>query len=259
MAFFTEKKASKMCPKIFLFKNASEKYQGNKKQNTISFFEFNSNPILTFFKLNLSSKKKTDRRLSKLRLLIFFDQKSSMITYNLDSFSKSPKIRLLFPFSVKIIAESFLILKNIDLCLLELQEDVIETGKINKVLLQTICLPEKQASPGSHCITSGLRTDSKEIHAVSLNLFNETYCDEHSLYSHFGTVLNDNQLCAGLPSKTQLVAPFNGIYQEDFGGPLICLDKTNQEPLFTGLTSSNSFSTKSGYPGLILLIFLIRR
>ena len=147
--------------------------------------------------------------------------------------------------------KNFLNKQDIDLCLLELQEDVIETGKINKVMLQTICLPEMQALPGSRCITSGIQTDSREIHAVSLNLFNETYCHEHSVYSHFGTVLNENQLCAGLPSNTQLTAPFNGIYQEDFGGPLICLDKTNHQPMFTGLTSSNSFSTKSGYPGLI--------
>ena len=121
-------------------------------------------------------------------------------------------------------------------------------------MLQTMCLPEKQALPGSRCITSGLRIDSKEIDAVSLNLFNESYCQEHSLYSHFGIVLNENQMCAGLPSKTHYFAPFDGMYQEDFGGPLICLDKTNQQPIFTGLTSSNSFSTKSGDPGSILLI-----
>ena len=63
--------------------------------------------------------------------------------------------------------------------------------------------------------------------------------------------LNENQLCAGLPSATSLTLPFTGKYEEDFGGPLICLEKTTKTPIFTGVASSNSLSTKIGHPGLI--------
>ena len=65
--------------------------------------------------------------------------------------------------------------------------------------------------------------------------------------------LNINQLCAGLPSNTNLTAPFNGEYQEDFGGPLICLDKKSNKPIFTGVASSNSLSVIAGRPGIISL------
>ena len=146
--------------------------------------------------------------------------------------------------------------KDIDICLLELREDVIEIGRINNVLLRTLCLPEKEALPGSRCFTAGINRDSKVIDAVPLNLFNYTYCDSHRIYNEFGTSLNENQLCAGIPSKTNNTSPFRGKYEEDFGGPLICLDKTNQKPIFTGVASSNSLSTRHGYPGLIRISIL---
>ena len=128
---------------------------------------------------------------------------------------------------------------------------MIEGGKRNNVMLRTICLPESESVPGSSCFTSGINQDSKEIDAVPLNLFSHDFCDNHSVYSQFQTSLNENQLCAGLPSGNDQIAPFNGKYVEDFGGPLICLDKTNQKPIFTGVASSNSLSTKSGHPGMI--------
>ena len=138
-----------------------------------------------------------------------------------------------------------------DICLLELREDVIETGRMNNVMLRSVCLPKDEPVPGSSCFTSGIDRDSKVIDAVPLNLFTHTYCDTHSVYSHFETTLNENQLCAGIPSSTEYIAPFSGKYEEDFGGPLICLDKENQQPIFTGIASSNSLSTKSGQPGMI--------
>ena len=128
---------------------------------------------------------------------------------------------------------------------------MIETGKVNNVLLRTICLPDEQSIPGSRCFTSGINEDSKTIDAVSLNLFNKTYCEEHSVYKAFGTSINEVQLCAGIPSNTEFIAPFDGKYDEDFGGPLICLDKANQKPIFTGIASSNSLSTKKGHPGMV--------
>ena len=131
-------------------------------------------------------------------------------------------------------------------------------GRLNKVLLRTICLPEEEPESGSKCFTSGINRDSKVIDAVQLNLFSHTYCDDHSTYNAFGTSLNENQLCAGLPSNTDLIAPFNGQYEEDFGGPLICLDEEKQKPIFTGITSSNSLSTKSGQPGIYTNIYKSR-
>ena len=97
--------------------------------------------------------------------------------------------------------------------------------------------------------------DSKVIDAVPLNLFSHRYCDKHSVYSDSQTTLNENQLCAGLPSKNNQIAPFSGKHIEDFGGPLICLNKANQQPIFTGVASSNSLSTKSGHPGIYTNIF----
>ena len=96
--------------------------------------------------------------------------------------------------------------------------------------------------------------NSKVIDAVQLNLLNNTYCDEHSVYGHFGQTLNQNQLCAGIPSNGNYTIPFSGQYEEDFGGPLICLDKS-QKPVFTGIASSNSLSTKQGHPGIYTNIF----
>ena len=142
-------------------------------------------------------------------------------------------------------------MKDIDICLLELSEDVIESGRVNNIPLKTICLPEQESLPGSSCFTSGINRDSKIIDAVALNLFNHTFCDEHSTYNNFGTTLNENQLCAGIPSNTNFIAPFNGKYEQDFGGPLICLDPATKQPIFTGVTSTNSLSTTTGEPGSI--------
>ena len=74
----------------------------------------------------------------------------------------------------------FQIRKDIDICLLELTEDIIETGRLNSVLLRTICLPKIESAPGSSCFTSGMNKESKVIDAVPLNLLNHTYCEKHS-------------------------------------------------------------------------------
>ena len=146
-------------------------------------------------------------------------------------------------------------IKDIDICLLELTDNIIETGILNNVVLKTLCLPEIQASAGSSCFTSGINRESKIIDAVSLNLFNKTYCEKHSDYTSKEILLNDNQLCAGLPSNNGFIGQFNGKHKEDFGGPLICINQTNQEPILTGIASSNSLSTKKGQPGMILIFF----
>ena len=65
-----------------------------------------------------------------------------------------------------------------------MDEDIIELGRLNKVMLQTICLPDEVPNDGSSCFTSGINRDSKIIDPVQLNLFNHTYCDEHSNGSH---------------------------------------------------------------------------
>ena len=142
---------------------------------------------------------------------------------------------------------------NTDICLLELTEDVIETGRLNNLLLRSICLPESETLPGSSCYTSGINRESKDVDAVPLNLLNDSLCD--SAYNHHDTEMNVNQLCAGIPSSNNLTAPFNDKYGEDFGGPLICLNSTNQSPIFTGVSASNSFSRESGYPGIYTNIF----
>ena len=80
-------------------------------------------------------------------------------------------------------------------------KELIESGKMNNVMLRTICLPESESPPGSLCFTSGINQDSKVIDAVRLNLFSHTFCDKHSVYSGSQTTLNENQLCAGIPTK----------------------------------------------------------
>ena len=67
---------------------------------------------------------------------------------------------------------------------MQLIEDVIETGKINSVMLRTICLPDEEPVFGSSCFTSGLNRDSKVVDAVPLNLLSQTYCEEHSNYDY---------------------------------------------------------------------------
>ena len=61
-----------------------------------------------------------------------------------------------------------------------MDEDIIELGRIQNVLLQTICLPDEVPANGASCFTSGINRDSKIIDPVQLNLFNHTYCDKHS-------------------------------------------------------------------------------
>ena len=117
-------------------------------------------------------------------------------------------------------------------------------------MLQTICLPEFETKPGANCFTTGINKESKVVDAVALNLFSDSYCLEHSDYNFFEVSLNENQLCAGIPSNTDLILPYNGEHEEDYGGPLICL-AFDGRPIFTGVSSSNSLSTKHGQPGLI--------
>ena len=111
-------------------------------------------------------------------------------------------------------------------------------------------MPHFESQDGSSCFTTGISRESKVIDAVSLNLFNETFCLEHSDYNYFGVSLNENQLCAGIPSNSEFIAPFNGEHEEDYGGPLICLS-SDQSPFLTGVSSSNSLSTQHGHPGTI--------
>ena len=137
-------------------------------------------------------------------------------------------------------------------------EDVIETGRISNVLLRTICLPENETAPGSYCVTSGFNRNSKIIDAVPLNLLNQNVCRTNNFYNVFGNEINENQLCAGIPSKTNSTISVSDKYQEDFGGPLICLDKTSQRPILTGIAAFNSLSRKHGQPGMnqsVLRIF----
>ena len=93
---------------------------------------------------------------------------------------KRPGIVDFFLVHIKIQNDQYM--KDIDICLLELSEDVIESGRLNNIPLKTICLPEEESLPGSSCFTSGINRDSKIIDAVALNLFNHTFCDEHSTY-----------------------------------------------------------------------------
>ena len=113
-------------------------------------------------------------------------------------------------------------------------------------------MPEFETQPGANCFTTGISRDSKKVDAIALNLFNDSYCLEHGDYNFFETALNENQLCAGIPSNTEFIAPYNGEHEEDYGGPLICLESGGR-PIFTGVSSSNSLSTKHGQPGLISL------
>ena len=57
--------------------------------------------------------------------------------------------------------------KDQDICLLELTEDVIESGRHNNVLLRTICLPDEESVPGSKCFTSGINQASFQINALN--------------------------------------------------------------------------------------------
>ena len=118
-------------------------------------------------------------------------------------------------------------------------------------MLKTICLPDQQPIHGSKCYTSGINRDSKVIDAVPLNLFNDTYCENYSYYNYFEEKMTENQFCAGLPSNSNLTAPFSGDHEEEFGAPLICLNTTTQNPIFAGITSSNSLSAKHGHPGKV--------
>ena len=59
---------------------------------------------------------------------------------------------------IRLVSEYYLLKskKDQDICLLELTEDVIESGRHNNVLLRTICLPDEESIPGSKCFTSGI-------------------------------------------------------------------------------------------------------
>ena len=57
--------------------------------------------------------------------------------------------------------------KDQDICLLELTEDVIESGRHNNVLLRTICLPDNEPIHGSKCFTSGIHQAGFRIDALT--------------------------------------------------------------------------------------------
>ena len=82
--------------------------------------------------------------------------------------------------------------------MLELIDDVIEHGRINNVLLRTICLPEKKSLPGSLCYTSGIHKNTRIIDAIPLSLYNQSLCDENNIYDELGITIKTNQLCAGM-------------------------------------------------------------
>ena len=94
---------------------------------------------------------------------------------------------------------------------------------------------------------------SKTVDAVSLNLFNDDFCNEQTSYDHFDIYVNENQLCAGIPSQINgntIIAPFKGKHKEDFGGPLICIDEENQKPILTGIGSTAIDFAASDVTGL---------
>ena len=69
----------------------------------------------------------------------------------------------------------------------------------------------------------------------------------HSIYDSADITLTSKQLCAGLPATNNSIAAYNGQHEEDYGGPLICFQ--NKQPILTGISSSNSLSSKTGNPG----------
>ena len=62
----------------------------------------------------------------------------------------------------------FQIRKDIDICLLELTEDIIETGRLNSVLLRTICLPKTESLPGS---SQGSTHRLSALRSVTVDIF----------------------------------------------------------------------------------------
>ena len=70
---------------------------------------------------------------------------------------------------IRLVSEYYLLKskKDQDICLLELTEDVIESGRHNNVLLRTICLPDEESIPGSKCFTSGINQAGFLINALN--------------------------------------------------------------------------------------------
>ena len=83
-----------------------------------------------------------------------------------------------------------------DICLLELTEDIIENGKLNNVMLRTICLPESESLPGSSCFTSGINQDR----GSNINRLNSEKFQFLRLNCHFQGK-NNSQNESGFPHK----------------------------------------------------------
>ena len=96
------------------------------------------------------------------------------------------------------------------------------------------------------------------LKSVGLNLFGHRYCQNHSFYSDDEEfILNDDELCAGLPHNSRqeknlkenyVTAPGKDACQGDSGGPLVC--SINDKAVLVGVVSHGSGCGEAGKPGI---------
>ena len=106
-------------------------------------------------------------------------------------------------------------------------------------------MPENETQIGSNCFTSGLSKNTKLVEAIPTDVI-DCSDDEENIVS------SPDKLCAKIKDQTTDIAVLKN-YQNDFGGPLICIDEENQKPILTGILSTESnliAPNHSGKPNL---------
>ena len=117
---------------------------------------------------------------------------------------------------------------------------------MNNRTLKSLCLPKIETELNSTCFTSSIGNSKHSVDSLQL-----IKCDD---YGHSN--MSSNEICAMISIEDVKSSPFENYNVTDFGAPLICIDEKSQNPILTGILSTNTTYSKNK-PGLSNFILII--
>ena len=146
--------------------------------------------------------------------------------------------------------------KNYDVCLLKSQEDIFQAGQANGCgngCVNAACMPKSEGQHGDACWVAGWGhteyggNNARILQEIGVNIFSNEYCHAKSIY---GSFIQPNELCAGLPDKDgekYIGGDIDSCFG-DSGGPLIC--EEDGKAVVTGVVSWGEKCAVKGFPGI---------
>ena len=133
-------------------------------------------------------------------------------------------------------------------------EDIFQAGQANGCgdgCVNAACMPEAEGEHGDACwvagwgLTEAGGSTARVLQEIGVNIFSNEYCHAKSIY---GTFIQQNELCAGLPDKDgkDYIGGEIDACSGDSGGPLIC--EKNGNAVLTGVVSWGHKCATEGYP-----------